>query len=77
MARHSAVVTTASVAASNLTILVDRQGATLHPMGRVVRPHLQSMEMAGALTELMAAPDEGDDGSRPRRLRAGSGAGSR
>jgi DNA-binding SARP family transcriptional activator len=64
MARHGAVVTTTTVAASNLTILVDRQGATLHPMGRVVRPHLQSMEMAGALTELMAAPDEGDDETR-------------
>ena len=57
VARHSAVVTTATVAASNLTVLVDRQGATLHPMGRVVRPHLQSVEMAGALGELMAPPE--------------------
>jgi len=65
LAPHSAVVTTSSVAASNLTILVDRHGATLHPMGRVVRPHLQPSQMAGALTELMTAPDEGDD---PRRL---------
>ena len=60
-ARHGAVVTTAAVAASNLTILVDRQGATLHPMGRVLRPHLQSVEVAAALTELVAAPGEGDD----------------
>ena len=57
VARHSAVVTTATVAASNLTVLVDRQGATLHPMGRVVRPHLQSVDMAGALGELMAPPE--------------------
>ena len=57
VARHSAVVTTATVAASNLTVLVDRQAATLHPMGRVVRPHLQSVEMAGALGELMAPPE--------------------
>ena len=56
MAPHGAVVTTTSVAASDLTILVDRQGATLHPMGRVVRPHLQSTEVAGALAELTAAP---------------------
>ena len=63
MAQHSAVVTTASVAASNLTVLVDRQGATLHPMGRVVRPHLQSMDVAGALAELTAAPGESDDAS--------------
>ena len=61
MAPHGAVVTTTSVAGSDLTILVDRQGATLHPMGRVVRPHLQSTGVAEALTELMAAPGEGDD----------------
>ena len=57
VAQHSAVVTTATIAASDLTVLVDRQGATLHPMGRVVRPHLQSVEMAGALGELMAPPE--------------------
>jgi len=65
VAGHSAIVTTATVAASNLTVLVDRQGATLHPMGRVVRPHLQSVEMAGALTELMAPPTERP--AEPRR----------
>ncbi len=72
MARHSAVVTTAAVAASNLTILVDRQGATLHPLGRVLRPHLQSMEVAAALTELVAAPGAGDDApaaTTPGRIR--------
>ena len=37
-----AVVTMDPVAASDLTVLVDRQAATLHPMGLVVRPHLQS-----------------------------------
>ena len=61
LARHTAVVTTTPVAASNLTILVDRHGATLHPMGRVVRPHLQSAEVGVALTELTAPPLGGAD----------------
>ena len=52
--RRSAVVTTAAVAASDLTILVDRHGATLHPMGRVVRPHLQSAEIARRVEEVVA-----------------------
>jgi len=63
MAPRSAVVTTAAVAASNLTVLVDGQGATLHPMGRVLRPHLQSTEVAAAMAELVAARGEGDDDS--------------
>ncbi len=58
--RHAAVVTTATVAASDLTVLVDRLGATLHPMGRVVRPHLQSEETAGALADLLAPPGARD-----------------
>jgi DNA-binding SARP family transcriptional activator len=51
-AARIAVVTTAAVAASDLTVLVDRHGATLHPMGRVVQPHLQSERMARALGDL-------------------------
>ena len=57
VARQSAIVTTAAVAATDLTVLVDRHGATLHPMGRVVRPHLQSVETAQRLQELTATPD--------------------
>ena len=64
-APHCSVVTTATTAASNLSILVDRHGATLHPMGRVVRPHLQSEEMAGALRELRAPPAHD---AEPRRV---------
>ena len=41
-------------AASDLTVLVDRQAATLHPMGQVVRPHLQSVETAAQIAELVA-----------------------
>ncbi len=49
-----AVVTMEAVAASNLSVLVDRHAATLHPMGRVVRPHLQSPETAEHIAELIA-----------------------
>jgi hypothetical protein len=51
---RTAVVTLAAVAASDLTILVDRRGATLHPLGRVLRPHLQSVETARRVQELLA-----------------------
>ena len=56
MVPYGAVATTTPVAGSDLTILVDRRGATLHPMGRVLRPHLQSTEVAGALREVMTVP---------------------
>jgi DNA-binding SARP family transcriptional activator len=56
VARHAAVVTTAPVAASDLTVLVDRQGATLHPVGRVLRPHLQSPDTGQLLAELVTPP---------------------
>jgi DNA-binding SARP family transcriptional activator len=56
VARHAAVVTTAPVAASDLTVLVDRQAATLHPVGRVLRPHLQSPGAERLLAELATPP---------------------
>ncbi len=58
-APRCAVVTMAPVAASDLTVLVDRRGATLHPMGRVVRPHLQVAATARHIEELVATA--GDD----------------
>jgi DNA-binding SARP family transcriptional activator len=57
VARHIAVVTTASVAATDLTVLVDRQAATLHPVGRVLRPHLQSADTAQLIAELVDPTD--------------------
>jgi DNA-binding SARP family transcriptional activator len=53
--RHVAVVTTSAVGATDLTVLVDRRRATLHPMGRVVRPFLQSPEAADAIAEVVGA----------------------
>lgn len=55
-ARHAAIVTTAPVAASDLSVLVDRQAATLHPVGRVLRPHLQSADTEQLLAELVTPP---------------------
>jgi DNA-binding SARP family transcriptional activator len=54
VAARTAIVTTANVSASDLTILVDRHGATIHPLSRVVRPHLQSADAARNIAELMA-----------------------
>ncbi len=56
VAARTAVVTTASVPASDLTVLVDRHGATIHPLSRVVRPHLQSVESARNVAQLLAPP---------------------
>jgi DNA-binding SARP family transcriptional activator len=57
VARRIAVVTTAAVAATDLTVLVDRQAATLHPVGRVLRPHLQSADTAQLVAELVDPTD--------------------
>jgi DNA-binding SARP family transcriptional activator len=57
VARHIAVVTTAPVAATDLTVLVDRRAATLHPAGRVLRPHLQSVDTALHVAELVDPTD--------------------
>ncbi len=55
-----AVISLEPVAASDLTVLVDRRGASLHPMGRVVRPHLQAAEMAQQVAELVRSHPEDD-----------------
>ena len=51
------------LAATDLTVLVDRRAATLHPMGAVVRPHLQSVETAEQIAELVAPPADVHDGA--------------
>ena len=58
VAARCAVVTMEPVAASDLTVLVDRRAATIHPMGHVVRPHLQSAETAEQIAELVAPPEQ-------------------
>ncbi len=58
VAARCAVVTMEPAAASDLTILVDPRAATIHPMGHVVRPHLQSAETATHIAELVAPPEK-------------------
>ena len=53
-AARCAVMSLDPVRASDLTVLVDRRGATLHPMGRVVRPHLQAAATTQRIEELVA-----------------------
>ena len=65
VAARCAVVTMQPVAASDLTVLVDRRAATIHPIGQVVRPHLQSAETAEQIAELVAPPPEDDRERRP------------
>ena len=65
VAARCAVVSLAPAAASGLSVLVDRQAATVHPLGRVLRPHLQSAQTARALEELVA--DTGDERLAPTR----------
>ena len=48
------------VAPSDLTVLVDRHGASLHPIGRVVRPQLLGIETSRTIHEL-TSPDDGRD----------------
>jgi DNA-binding SARP family transcriptional activator len=49
---RTAVVTTAMAPASDLTVLVDRHGASIHPLGRVVRPQLLDADRERLLHEL-------------------------
>ena len=65
-----AVVTLEPVAGSNLTVLVDRHAATLHPMGLVVRPHLQSAETAHHIAHLIAPLARGRGADAGRRCSA-------
>jgi DNA-binding SARP family transcriptional activator len=55
LAGRLAVVTTVMTAASDLTVLVDRHGTSIHPLGRVVRPQLLGAERARLLDELVSA----------------------
>jgi DNA-binding SARP family transcriptional activator len=56
VADQISVVTTCPVVASDVTVLVDRHGASIHPLGRTVRPHLLTSGSARLIDELMAAP---------------------
>ena len=50
----AAVVSPLPSDATDVTVLVDRRAATIHPLARSVRPHLLGPAAAGALDELSA-----------------------
>jgi DNA-binding SARP family transcriptional activator len=52
------VVTTSMVAGSGVTVLVDRHGASIHPLGRIVRPNVLCADRSCAIDELVATPVE-------------------
>jgi DNA-binding SARP family transcriptional activator len=53
---HVGVITTEATEASDLTIVVDDRAATLHPLGRSVRPHLLAPGPGAAVDELFDPP---------------------
>jgi DNA-binding SARP family transcriptional activator len=55
-----AVVTLAYAPASDVTVVVDHRAASIHPLGRTVRPHLLRGETSSLVRELVAAspPDQ-------------------
>jgi len=60
-----AIVTRSVVSASDLTVLVDRNAASIHPLGRTVRPHLMRAETSAVVDQLVAQPPAADPvGSR-------------
>jgi DNA-binding SARP family transcriptional activator len=50
---YVAVITTAPTPASDVSVLVDHQGASIHPLARTVQPHLASTETARLIDELV------------------------
>ncbi len=50
-----AVVTTANSGVSDIAVMVDRHAATIHPLGRTVRPHLIGPATSRAFDELMSS----------------------
>ena len=53
VARRVAIVTLTCAPSSDVTVLVDRRGASIHPLGRTVRPHLMDDATARAVRELV------------------------
>ena len=67
LARRAGVVTTDAVAGGEISILVDERAATIHPTGRVVRPHLMAESVGRHVEEVVGGvecdPPAGGPGS--------------
>ena len=53
VARRVSIVTLTYAPSSDVTVLVDRRGASIHPLGRTVRPHLLADSTARVIGELV------------------------
>jgi DNA-binding SARP family transcriptional activator len=53
VARRVSIVTLRYAPSSDVTVLVDRRGASIHPLGRTVRPHLMADSTARVIGELI------------------------
>jgi len=51
------VLTTLPVPATDLTVVIDRQAASLHPIGVTVRPHMLYPPRESAVAELLRTPE--------------------
>ena len=56
VAHKVAIVTLSPASASDVTIVVDRRAASIHPIGRSVRPYLMPAETSALVGELVAPP---------------------
>jgi DNA-binding SARP family transcriptional activator len=58
VASRLSMVTRLPAHASDVSVLVDRFGATIHPLGRTMRPHIFDIDTAAAIEELVdVGPD--------------------
>ncbi len=55
-AQMVAIVTQSAALATDITVVVDRSAASLHPLGRTVRPHLMGIETSAVIGELVSNP---------------------
>ena len=69
--RTRVAIVTASVAApSDVTVLVDRNAASIHPLGRTVRPHLMRPETSALVDQLVTSPPHVERAQPPDGERA-------
>ena len=64
--RMRVTIVTASVAdPSDVTVLVDRNAASIHPLGRTVLPHLMRPDTSASVDQLVAFPPHGEPARPP------------
>ena len=70
LAQRVSIVTLSQASGSDLVVLVDRRAASIHPLGRTVRPHLMGTDTFSALRAVVAPATPSDVDT------VGSGSGS-